>query len=185
MRSLWITLAALLATAPAASAAPPAQPEVAHATMVYYAVGGTTVAQIRARLDARAPRSPDGFHGDAFTRWRFSWRWPGAAAGRCRASEAAVTLHIDVSFPRWTHPRGASAAVAAAWGRYVRALARHEQGHVDYAVARYPAVVRAISGSTCAKANAAGDRQLGLIRKHDLAYDAATHHGATQGARFP
>jgi predicted secreted Zn-dependent protease len=53
-----------------AGAAVPA-PRIAHATMSYYAVGGTTPAQVRARLNARAPRSPDGFRGDAFARWEF------------------------------------------------------------------------------------------------------------------
>jgi predicted secreted Zn-dependent protease len=153
--------------------------------MVYYAVGGTTPEQIRARLNARAPASPDGFHGDAFTRWSFRWHWPGSAAGRCRVSEATVTLRIDVSFPRWTHPKAASAAVATAWARYAHALARHEQGHVDYARAHYAAVARAIRGATCTTANAAGQKQLNAIRRHDVAYDAATQHGATQGARFP
>jgi predicted secreted Zn-dependent protease len=184
LQLLALALAAALAPA-AAAATPPASPRVAHATMVYYAVGGATVAQIRARLDARAPASPDGFHGDAFTRWSFRWRWPGSANGRCRVSEATVTLHIEVSFPRWTHPKAASAAVAAAWARYTRALARHEQGHVEYAVAHYRAVVRAIRGATCATANAAAQKQLDVIRRHDVSYDAATQHGATQGARFP
>jgi hypothetical protein len=45
--------------------------------------------------------------------------------------------------------------------------------------------VRAIKGATCATANAAAERQLDLIRRHDVRYDAATQHGATQGARFP
>jgi hypothetical protein len=52
-------------------------------------------------------------------------------------------------------------------------------------VARYPAVVRAIKRATCRSADAAGLKQLNLIRKHDAAYDEATQHGATQGARFP
>jgi predicted secreted Zn-dependent protease len=172
---------ALLPAHPASAAAP----RVAHATMVYYDVGGATAAQLRARLNARAPRSPDGFRGDAFTRWQFRWSWPGYGSSGCRLSKASVTLRVVVSFPRWTHPKAASAALAAAWARYSRALARHEQGHVDYAVAHYPAVVRAIKRATCGTADAAAQKQLNLIRKHDAAYDAATQHGATQGARFP
>ena len=68
----------------------------------------------------------------------------------------------------------------------VRGLgARHEQGHVDYAVNHRLAVLRAIRNATCSTANAAALRQLDLIRKHDVAYDKTTNHGATQGARFP
>jgi predicted secreted Zn-dependent protease len=181
---LALALAAAV-VAPAPAATPPGTARVAHATMVYYAVGGATPAQIRARLNARAPASPDGFHGDAFTRWSFRWQWPGSSDGRCRVGEATVTMRIDVSFPRWTHPKAASAATAAAWARYARALARHEQGHVDFARAHYAAVVRAIRGASCKTANAAGAKQLAVIRRHDIAYDAATQHGATQGARFP
>jgi predicted secreted Zn-dependent protease len=179
---LALVLAALFAHA--APAAEPS-PRVAHATMTYYAVGGTTTAQIRERLNARAPRSPDGCRCDAFTRWTFHWNWPGYGSSNCDLSRAAVSLKVTVSFPRWTHPRAASAAVTAAWRRYVRALARHEAGHVDYAVAHYPAVVRAIKRGTCGTADAAAQAQLTLIRKHDAAYDASTRHGATQGAHFP
>ena len=46
-------------------------------------------------------------------------------------------------------------------------------------------MVRAIKGATCRSADAAAQAQLALIRKHDVSYDAATQHGATQGARFP
>jgi predicted secreted Zn-dependent protease len=153
--------------------------------MVYYDVGGTTAAQIRARLNARAPKSPDGFRGDAFTRWQFRWSWPGYGGANCQLSKAVVTLRVVVSFPRWTHPKVASAAVAADWARYSRALARHEQGHVDYAVTHQQSVVRAVKRASCGSADAAARTQLNLIRKHDVAYDLATQHGATQGARFP
>ena len=153
--------------------------------MRYYAIGGVTDVQIRGRLNARAPASPDGFNGDAFTRWNFRWSWPGYGSSTCDLARATVALSIVVSFPRWTHPAGASPAVVADWGRYTRALALHEQGHVDYARARDPFVLRAIRRATCSTADAAARAQLSLIRAHDVAYDARTHHGATQGAHFP
>ncbi len=181
---LLIALALVPVLAQTAAAAAPA-PKVKNATMVYYDVGGVTAAQLRERLTARAPRSPDGYPGDAFARWEFRWNWPGYGSSSCSLAKAKVTLRVTVSFPRWTHPKAAPASLAAAWARYSRALARHEQGHVDYAVARYPAVVRAIKNATCRTANAAALRQLNLIRKHDAAYDKKTGHGATQGARFP
>jgi predicted secreted Zn-dependent protease len=172
---------ALVASAPAATPSP----RVAHATMHYYAVGGVTEAQIRARLNANAPASPDGFKGDAYTSWHFRWSWPGYGSSACNLAKAAVTLTVDVHFPRWTHPKAAPAAVAAAWNRYAKALAVHESGHANYARARYPFVLGAIRRATCRTADAAAQAQLALIRKHDVAYDASTNHGATQGARFP
>jgi predicted secreted Zn-dependent protease len=185
IRVCAVALAAAAAfAAPAAPAATPS-PRVAHATMHYYAVGGVTEAQIRARLNANVPASPDGFEGDAYTSWHYRWQWPGYGSSTCDLSRAVVTLTVDVYFPRWTHPRAASAAVAAAWNRYARALAVHESGHAGYARARYPFVLRAIKRATCRRADAAAQAQLTLIRKHDLAYDASTNHGETQGARFP
>ena len=186
-RSLLVLPLALVAAAafaqPASALAP--APRIAHATMVYYLVGGTTADQVRARIDKRRPAAPDGSHFDAYTHWEYRWNWPGYGSSRCTLSQARVTVEVTVSFPRWTHPNGAAAGLTAAWARYSKALARHEKGHVDYAVARYPAVVRAIKTSTCAHADAAATAQLNLIRKHDVAYDASTQHGATQGARFP
>jgi predicted secreted Zn-dependent protease len=180
-------LVALAASAVCAAAAPAAgpSPSVAGATMHYYAVGGTTDAQIRARLNANAPASPDGYKGDAYTTWNYRWGWPGYGSSTCNLAKAVVTIKVDVHFPRWTHPQGASAAVAADWSRYARALAVHESGHASYARARYPFVLRAIKGATCRSADAAAQAQLAVIRKHDVAYDARTQHGATQGARFP
>lgn len=178
---------ALVATAGFASAAPAAtpSPRIAHATMHYYAVGGVTEAQIRARLNANAPASPDGFKGDAYTSWHYHWGWPGYGTSTCNLAKAVVRLAVDVHFPRWTHPKAASAVVVAAWNRYAKALAVHESGHARYARARYPFVLRAIEHATCRTADAAAQAQVALIRKHDLAYDASTHHGETQGARFP
>lgn len=181
---LLLALALLPVLAQPAGAAA-RKPPVRHAKMVYYAVGGATPEQVRAQIDARRPTAPDGFPWDAYTRWDFHWSWPGYGSSSCSLSKAVVTLRVVVSFPRWTHPKAAPASLAAAWSRFTRALARHEQGHVDYAVARYPAVVRAIKRATCRSADAAGLEQLNLIRKHDAAYDKATQHGATQGARFP
>ena len=187
-RRFFLFLAFCLPLAPALAepvvAAAPA-PRVKNATMVYYDVGGTTPAQIRERLEARAPRSPDGYPGDVFARWEFRWNWPGYGSSSCTLAQAKVTLRVTVSFPRWTHPKAAPASLAAAWARYSLALARHEQGHVNWAIAHRPAVLRAIKNATCRTANAAALKQLNLIRKHDVSYDKTTQHGATQGARFP
>lgn len=184
LTALALALAPAVALTQPASAMAPA-PKVAHATMVYYAVGGTTANQVRARIDKRRPAAPDGSHFDAYTHWEYRWNWPGYGRSSCSLSQARVTVKITVSFPRWTKPAGADPTLAADWARYSKALARHEQGHVDYAFNRLPAVVRAIKNSSCANADKAATAQLNAIRKHDVSYDASTQHGATQGARFP
>jgi len=70
---LAVLALALAAALPAAVSAAAPVPRIAHARMVYYDVGGVTAEQIRARLNVRAPHSPDGFRGDAYTRWQFRW----------------------------------------------------------------------------------------------------------------
>ena len=65
------------------------------------------------------------------------------------------------------------------------ALATHEKGHVDFVVATVPSILDALHKATCATANAAAHGGIARIRQHDIDYDAATNHGATQGARFP
>jgi predicted secreted Zn-dependent protease len=184
LRLLGVAFAAAVVCAPLAPAATPG-PSVAHATMHYYAVGGVTDAQIRARMTADAPPAPDGFKGDAYTSWSYRWSWPGYGTSTCELAKAVLTLKMAVSFPRWTHPKAAPAAVAADWSRYARALALHESGHASFARARFPLILRAIKRATCRTADAAAKAQLTVIRNHDLAYDTRTRHGATQGAVFP
>jgi predicted secreted Zn-dependent protease len=181
--ALLLACSAALAAGPAAAATP--SPSVPHATMHLYAVGGASTAQIAARLAANAPASPDGCRCFAYTAWSYRWSWPGYGSAACDLARAVVTIRVDVHFPRWTHPAAAPAAVAAAWSRFARALAVHESGHASYARARLPFIVRAIKGATCRTADAAARAQLQVIRRHDVAYDARTNHGETQGAHFP
>jgi predicted secreted Zn-dependent protease len=183
-RIVLALLAAALLAASSAAAATPA-PAVAGATMHYYAVGGASTAQIAARLAANAPASPDGCRCFAYTAWSYRWSWPGYGTASCVLARAVLTFTVDVHFPRWTHPAAAPASVAAAWTRFARALALHESGHASYARGRAPFIKRAIRGATCRTADAAARAQLDVIRKHDVAYDARTKHGATQGAQFP
>lgn len=180
-----IALAALvlpgaLAT-PALAAAP--TPRIPGAKMVFYDVGGVTPEQIRERMTARHPKATGGF--DAVARWQYRWNWPGYGSSNCRLSGATVTAEITVTFPRWTKPKTAPGPVVAAWRRYSLALAKHEKGHVDRAVAGVPVVLRAIKNSSCTRADAAARAQLNRINESNKAYDARTGHGKTQGATFP
>ena len=151
--------------------------------MRYYDVTGSTATAVRAQMYQLGPVD-HGQHEDAYTAWYINWRWPPGPGG-CDLADVTVSDTITVTFPRWTPPAAASQALVADWVRYTHALATHEEGHVDFVVATLPAVKQAIESATCATADAAGNAVLDRIRQHDLAYDAATDHGATQGARFP
>jgi len=149
-------------------------------TVLYYDIVGLTAEDLRAQMDALGPIGPDGYKSDAFTIWSTKWGWP-----PCQIDKATVSYEIMVLFPRWKPPRDASAQLVAKWDDYIRALATHEKGHVDYIVKNYRLIVDAIKKADCYTAELAAQAALSLLRSHDVEYDAITNHGATQGARFP
>jgi predicted secreted Zn-dependent protease len=155
------------------------------ANVVYYEISGATADQLRAQLNVLGPIGDDGYKADATTHWDIHWTWTTNSVSECQLATTTVSYQIQVIFPHWTPPQTASPELIAKWTNYTKALAEHEQGHVDFVVSSIPQLEAAIKGATCETANAAGQAVLSLIRRHDLEYDAATNHGATQGARFP
>ena len=158
---------------------------VANATMQYYDLTGTSVAQLRASMDAQGPVDSSGRRNDAFTTWNIDWTWPLTGEGVCILSGATITDTITVTFPRWLPPAGAPASLITRWNTYESALVTHESGHVSFVVTTSADVLAAIKGATCDTAEAAAQAVVTRIRQHDVDYDAETDHGATQGARFP
>ena len=161
------------------------QLSIPHATIQYYDVFGSTESELRAQLDAKGPVDPSGYKGDALTRWSYNWSWFGFGTDVCDLSTATVSYQIAVTLPHWNPPANAPPALVAKWVNYIHALVVHETGHVEFAAAQQSVILAAIQNATCATANAAAQAVLQRIRRHDIEYDAATNHGATQGARFP
>ena len=156
-----------------------------------YTVDAQPGESVRQALNRATPIAVNGqrFHG--YTRWNVRWtfRWWREPSGRCTITEVQTHLRTEVQLPQL---RTATPAQQAVFDRYLPALSRHEQGHVqfgrdaaqaiDEGIARLPAV------EDCATlertANALGHR---LLREHtdrEKAYDQRTAHGATQGARL-
>jgi predicted secreted Zn-dependent protease len=174
---------ALPITAPALTTLTPVA--IPNATVVYYDISGSTENGLRDQLDASGPVGYDGYKGDSTTRWYITWHWPTNQDGSCQMDQTAVSYEIKVIFPRWQPTEGVSAQLVARWEQYTAALLEHEKGHVDLVVLNVPKVVEAVKGRQCEAANAVGEMMLAEIRKQEVEYDAATNHGATQGARFP
>ena len=146
---------------------------------------------LRQALNGATPIAVNGerFHG--YTRWNVRWtfRWWREASGRCSITEVQTHLRTEVQLPQL---RTATPAQQAVFDRYLSALSRHEQGHVqigrdaaqaiDEGIARLPAL------EDCATlertANALGHRLLREHTEREKAYDQHTGHGATQGARL-
>lgn len=161
-----------------------------HATQPY-SVFATPGQPLREALDAATPIREGGrrFHG--YTRWnvRWSFRWLRDAAGDCRITQVTTRLATRVQLPEL---RTATAAQRAVFDRYLRALSRHEQGHVqlgrDAAHAIDQGIAQLPAASDCAtlerRANARGRQLLAEHVAREKDYDLSTAHGASQGARL-
>lgn len=177
-----MSVAALLLLAQVASvAALGATPGV---SIDWYDVTGGDADAVRAAIDRVRPRDPnDGLGYDARTDFAVSWRWPVDGGGRCTLDRVALTIRARVAMPRLVGP--VAPALRARWDRYADALAAHEGRHVARVFARTGEVVAAIRAATCDAANVAGNAALERIKADEIAYDIASDHGRSEGARFP
>lgn len=157
----------------------------------YYPVHMEPSYTLREALNAATPISVDGrrFHGH--TRWTVRWtfRWWREPAGTCRITQVTTRLRTTVQLPELV---GATPAQQARFDRYVAALARHEQGHVQFGREAAQAIDEGIAllpaAPDCAtlerQANALGHRLLREHAEREKKYDRDTRHGASQGARL-
>lgn len=180
-------LAALWAAVPLAQAA--VREEHAERPYAVHAEPGDT---LRQALNAATPIVTDGqrFHGH--TRWSVRWtfRWGReASSGECRITEVTTRLRTEVQLPEL---RRATPAQRALFDRYLPALSRHEQGHVQFGRDAARAIDQGIAqlpaAPDCAtlerQANALGHRLLREHAEREKQYDHDTRHGASQGARL-
>ena len=146
---------------------------------------------LRQALNAATPISVEGkrFHG--YTRWNVRWtfRWQSDASGRCRITEVSTRPRTEVQLPEL---RRATPEQRALFDRYLPALSRHEQGHVQFGRDAARAIDQGIAQlpaeRDCAtlerQANALGHRLLREHAEREKQYDRDTRHGASQGARL-
>ena len=156
-----------------------------------YTVDAQPEQTLRQALNAATPITADGqrFHGH--TRWDVHWtfRWWREPSGACRITEVTTRLRTEVQLPQL---RRATPDQRALFDRYLRALSRHEQGHVQFGRDAANAIDQGIaqlpSAADCAtlerEANALGHRLLREHAEREKQYDRDTRHGATQGAKL-
>lgn len=186
------------AASPAApTAAPPessaaltaALPELAATpgiVIVGYPVSGRSARAIRESINEGRPADSTGERFDGMTTWRYSTRWRGGPDGGCDPSTAEVTTSVVVTLPELTSRDAVDRRTRESWDRYLGALAGHEHNHVRVAMAGAEQLVTFMRGApNCATMEAARQQIDAAIRSTNEQYDAATRHGATEGARFP
>lgn len=147
------------------------------AEMQYYTVVGDDEFALLKALRQSGPLASGSPHA-AVTTATVGWEATGDGE-TCRI--IAVSEAITVIFPRWVAAGSAPARTAGNWQRYVAALARHEQGHVELIRARVAEMPSLLAGS-CAGVDDRGRAALASIAAAGAAYDVSTESGATQGA---
>lgn len=162
-----------------------------------YAIYGVNSAELRAQIQACAPRENSGDSVAEFTAqtgYYLSWQYDYAMRGdgSCIVTNPRVGLRVAMILPDWHAPANTDSALVASWRTFVANLTTHENGHVDldrqYAremladLQNFPAgpcdtlqqSVNGIMQNNIVRLNIANDQ-----------YDGATRHGATQGAIIP
>ena len=164
-------------------------------TMIHwYDVEGDTETELRAQLDARGPEDTGGQRHDAYTAWHVTWKFPfSEGAEGCSTGPVTTAVHINITLPRWRGPEDERDPLVRRWRRYLDALKEHESGHRETGFRAATDITETLPAlppkPTCEQAdeaaNAAAREVLERYRAGDIAYDAETRHGATQGAVFP
>ena len=152
----------------------------------FYDVYGTDAKSIRESLNAFRPQNQgEGRRYDARSSWNAQWHWPGGPDGKCDLAHLQYNFQITITLPHLHDQERVSPALRRDWRRYMAALIEHESGHAKHAYEHRQDIEGAVKSSSCEAANAAGAAAITELGKFDAEYDAETHHGATQGARFP
>jgi predicted secreted Zn-dependent protease len=159
--------------------------------IVWYAISGSTLADLSGQMNALGPHDDSGAHAGRTRSWT-SWHVQfngGDAANPCSMRTVRVTVYDTVTLPLWTPPPHPDSGVVAEWGRFVTMLGRHEAGHRSITIEAAGEIARALailpSRASCsdmlAAANAGGDAILASSRARQKQYDADTQHGLRRG----
>lgn len=157
-----------------------------------HAVTGRTARQLRGSLGREGQRI-EGEAAPAWTDWKvdvgYEYR---REEDRCRLTSPDVEVRITVHLPRWVDSAGAPGRLRERWRRDLRAMERHEEGHVRLARRAGRRVHRALadlSGGRCDRLRARADSIAAAVLEEARAaqrrYDDVTDHGRRQDRAGP
>ena len=186
--------------APEETTLPPARPSELHVnrTETFYDVTGRTARALLEDLTQRGPRigSERHFGRTSWTaRWNITYEEPTASSSPpapCRMRRTDVYVDVEVTLPRWESPSDTPEALRREWKSFSEALAFHEREHQESIISAGRRVLEALKhleAPSCAalkeKANTKARSIIEKARQYNRRYDERTHHGRTQGARWP
>jgi predicted secreted Zn-dependent protease len=111
------------------------------------------------------------------------------ADGTCSLSGASVGITVSEILPAWQQTAGAVPGITASWQRFITNLQTHESGHTQLdqtAAVNLLSDLQNFPATDCSSiavaANTKAQADLTALNQANDNYDAATNHGATQGA---
>jgi predicted secreted Zn-dependent protease len=158
----------------------------------YYAISGDTVAAINEEMYRCSPfANPEGgtFSGQVDSWVVYDYKWTAETSGMCRVTSANVLVHVTVGYPKWAASATTTPGVVDKWASFIKNLELHENGHRDNAALHarqlYDGLL-ALPATNCTgieqAATSYADAKIAAMKAADVAYDAQTQHGVTQGA---
>ncbi len=169
-------------------------PTVVNEKYEYYEVSGCCENDVQCDLKKKCITWTDGKKYDSVTNWKVTWdyghnRTPQA----CTTDSFLVTVDVVFHLPKWVRKGDAPRPLVEKWEKYLQQLMMHEEGHRDRAVEAAAELTRAVTElppvSTCAELDRAVHdlcrARMDKLLEDQKEYDAATSHGAAQGAVFP
>jgi predicted secreted Zn-dependent protease len=155
----------------------------------FYRVDGDTVAELQAAMSQCSPASADHYWGYERNWVNYQYTTASESNGLCRIDQVAVGVHASTILPSWTPGPGAAPGLAGEWRRFLAALTVHEHGHQALALTwgkKLLSDLETLPAQACssigARISQLATNDLDSLQQAQEAYDARTHHGATQGA---
>lgn len=160
-------------------------------TVMYYDVHGRTFEEVRGDMRRLGPKV-DGtsFVGETRSPMAWTWRTETMGSSSCSIREVNVVVNAQITLPRWTPPPDTEPGLVAEWKRFIAALETHEAGHKDISAKAAHEIIEKLHGTSgpCSTISThANDIARAIVERahqQQLAYDAETRHGYTQGTAF-
>lgn len=163
---------------------------------VTYHIYGDTADALRLQIEHCAPGSGSSSLAEftADTSYNMTWQYYTVigAGNACSLTDVKVGVHTATIMPLWQPTSSAAEGLPTRWQSFSTDLLTHEQGHValdkQYA-AKVLADLNALPAMNCddltSTVKSTINSDVSALNNANNNYDAATDHGATQGAVIP
>jgi len=160
----------------------------------FYEIRGWGEKELRDQMTRQGIAWNDGKKYDSITIWHVKWDYEHERSSQsCSAQAFQATAEITIRYPQWVRTEAAPQELKDKWDGYLANLMEHEKGHRDMVVEAVEDLTRAVAHLPAAPTCAELDRLVRSLCHERMAklndeakeYDAATLHGAEQGAVFP